>query len=150
MSTTPKSKTLRRSLSTPYQKGRRSSSGCFAPFKSPAASSNTKNDSVTNKEETSEKVKQQIPCKLNTRQPDDKVTLANEVVQMHQKCQQLDQEIEELRKSYDEEELPMYVDKLHQYNEIKDIAQMLIGKIAEFERTTTKRLYERFGLDLDD
>ncbi|XP_066929231.1 uncharacterized protein [Clytia hemisphaerica] len=99
MSTTPKSKTLRRSLSTPYQKGRRSSSGCFAPFKSPAASSNTKNDSVTNKEETSEKVKQQIPCKLNTQQPDDKVTLANEVVQMHQKCQQLDQEIEELRKS---------------------------------------------------
>ena len=33
--------------------------------------------------------------------------------------------------SYDEDELPMYVDRLHKYNEIKDIAQSVIGRIGK-------------------
>ena len=31
-----------------------------------------------------------------------------------------------------EEELIDHIDKLHTYNEIKDIAQMLLGKIGEY------------------
>jgi len=39
---------------------------------------------------------------------------------------------------------------LHKYNEIKDIAQMVIGKLAEIENTTTKKLYEKFDMDMED
>ncbi|CAG8716707.1 9796_t:CDS:2, partial [Dentiscutata heterogama] len=39
---------------------------------------------------------------------------------------------------------------LHEYNAIKDIGQMLFGKCAELDGTTTKEIYERFGLELDD
>ena len=39
---------------------------------------------------------------------------------------------------------------LHEYNEIKDIGQMLIGKYAEMQGTTTSKMYEQFGLDLLD
>ncbi|CAG8802329.1 1555_t:CDS:2, partial [Gigaspora rosea] len=39
---------------------------------------------------------------------------------------------------------------LHEYNAIKDIGQMLFGKCAELDGITTKEIYERFGLELDD
>ncbi|CAG8478393.1 2212_t:CDS:10 [Dentiscutata erythropus] len=39
---------------------------------------------------------------------------------------------------------------LHEYNAMKDIGQMLFGKCAELDGTTTKEIYERFGLELDD
>lgn len=40
--------------------------------------------------------------------------------------------------------------QLHAYNEIKDVGQMLIGKIAEAEGCKCKELYPRFGLELTD
>ncbi|KAG0222825.1 swi5-like zinc finger protein [Actinomortierella wolfii] len=46
--------------------------------------------------------------------------------------------------------LAQHVKKLHQYNEIKDVGQLLLGKCAEFEGTTIRRQYEIFGLDPDD
>ena len=49
-----------------------------------------------------------------------------------------------------EDELQLHIDALHEYNEVKDVGQMLLGKIAELEGTTTTSLYERFGLDLDN
>eukprot|EP01083_Nonionella_stella_P168222 567335_1 len=42
------------------------------------------------------------------------------------------------------------IDILHQYNEIKDIAQKLMGTMNEIKGTTTKELYESFGLNLTD
>ncbi len=40
--------------------------------------------------------------------------------------------------------------KLHAYNEVKDIAQSLLGRLATAEGCTTKALYVRFGLSLSD
>ncbi|RHZ82664.1 hypothetical protein Glove_106g52 [Diversispora epigaea] len=40
--------------------------------------------------------------------------------------------------------------RLHEYNGIKDIGQMLFGKCAEIEGTTIKGMYERFGVGLND
>ena len=34
--------------------------------------------------------------------------------------------------SYNVDELPMYVDRLHKYNEIKDVAQSVIGRIGKY------------------
>ncbi|GJJ78529.1 DNA repair protein Swi5/Sae3 [Entomortierella parvispora] len=39
---------------------------------------------------------------------------------------------------------------LHEYNEIKDVGQIILGKCAEIEGTTIKSQYEKYGLDTDD
>ena len=43
-----------------------------------------------------------------------------------------------------------HIRALHGYNEMKDVAQMLMGKLAEMEGGLTRQLYPRFNLDLDD
>ena len=43
-----------------------------------------------------------------------------------------------------------YMDRLHRYNEAKDLAQALIGKLAQLTGTTTRSLYSKFGLSFDD
>ena len=76
--------------------------------------------------------------------------------------------IAELEKEYTEDELAMHIAKLHEYNEIKDVAQDLLGRLGAFdlafrvphshtsivvaqaEQTTTRSLYPKFNLELDD
>lgn len=43
-----------------------------------------------------------------------------------------------------------YMSRLHRYNEAKDIAQALIGKLAQITGKTTKDLYPDFNLSLED
>lgn len=43
-----------------------------------------------------------------------------------------------------------YMDRLHRYNEAKDMAQALMGKLAQLSGTTTRNLYPNFGLSFDD
>ena len=59
-------------------------------------------------------------------------------------------EIEELSREYSEDELQQYIDHLHEYNEIKDVGQLLLGKLAEVQGTTVSELYREFDLSLDD
>ena len=46
--------------------------------------------------------------------------------------------------------LSLQIKLLHEYNDIKDIGQMLLGKYAELQGTTTAEMYHEFGLDLKD
>ncbi|KAJ1975869.1 swi5-like zinc finger protein [Dimargaris cristalligena] len=43
-----------------------------------------------------------------------------------------------------------YIQQLHDYNEIKDIGQIVIGKVAVVDGTTTRETYKKFGLHVDD
>ncbi|KAF9328796.1 swi5-like zinc finger protein [Podila minutissima] len=43
-----------------------------------------------------------------------------------------------------------HIEKLHEYNEIKDVGQVILGKCAELEGTTIRQQYENFGLDPTD
>lgn len=40
-----------------------------------------------------------------------------------------------------------YIEKLHEYNEIKDIAQSFLGKLAELRGSTLMALYDEFDLN---
>ena len=43
-----------------------------------------------------------------------------------------------------------YLTLLHQYNEIKDTAQELIGHLARIEGTSTKQIYQELFPEIDD
>ena len=62
--------------------------------------------------------------------------------------QQLQRQIEQLlwvEKEY-EEKVQAHIDRLHRYNEVKDAAQALLGRLAAMRGTTTAELYEEFGI----
>ncbi|XP_003444402.1 DNA repair protein SWI5 homolog [Oreochromis niloticus] len=80
-----------------------------------------------------------------------KVSPTEEVEELERRREQLDTEIAQLEaEGYRVEELEHHIDKLHEYNDIKDIGQSLLGRIAALRGTTTRDLYAHFGLELDD
>ncbi|KAF7669540.1 hypothetical protein LDENG_00155520 [Lucifuga dentata] len=80
-----------------------------------------------------------------------KVSTEEEVEELKKRRDQLDTEIAQLdAEGYRVEELEHHIDMLHEYNDIKDIGQMLLGRIAALRATTTRELYSHFGLELDD
>ncbi|CAO2627763.1 DNA repair protein SWI5 homolog [Lemmus lemmus] len=63
----------------------------------------------------------------------------------------LDKEISQLvKEGYCVIELEDHIVLLHEYNDDKDVAQMLLGKLALTCGVTTKELYPDFDLDLSD
>ncbi|WAR30587.1 SWI5-like protein [Mya arenaria] len=53
-------------------------------------------------------------------------------------------------KGYQESELQTHIEKLHEYNEIKDVGQMVLGRLAGMQGVTTRDLYDQYGLNLED
>lgn len=43
-----------------------------------------------------------------------------------------------------------YMQSLHEYNEVKDVGQALLGKLAQLTGQTTRKLYPDFGLSLEE
>ncbi|KRZ61062.1 Trafficking protein particle complex subunit 4, partial [Trichinella nativa] len=62
----------------------------------------------------------------------------------------LDTEIELLEsRGYRVEDLDIYIEKLHVYNDLKDLCQMLLGQLAVLQEVTTRDLYKSFDLIFD-
>ncbi|XP_054249390.1 DNA repair protein SWI5 homolog [Indicator indicator] len=77
--------------------------------------------------------------------------LRYEIEELKQKDLALDQEIAQLlSEGYNLEELNQHISLLHEYNDIKDAGQMLLGKLAVIRGVTTKELYPKYDLELSD
>ncbi|XP_054076953.1 DNA repair protein SWI5 homolog [Rissa tridactyla] len=77
--------------------------------------------------------------------------LRYEIEELKQKDLALDQEIAQLlSEGYSLEELEKHISLLHEYNDIKDAGQMLLGKLAVIRGVTTKQLYPEYDLELSD
>uniref|UniRef100_A0A8C3RDD1 DNA repair protein SWI5 homolog n=1 Tax=Cyanoderma ruficeps TaxID=181631 RepID=A0A8C3RDD1_9PASS len=95
---------------------------------------------------------QEIPSPKSL-QPDgaSEEALRCEIEELKQKDLALDQEIAQLlSEGYSLEELDKHISLLHEYNEIKDAGQMLLGKLAVIRGVTTKQLYPEYDLELSD
>jgi len=77
--------------------------------------------------------------------------LKKELETLQAKQKQIETDVKELEAcGYKESELQTHIEKLHEYNEIKDVGQMVLGRIASIKGVQTKDLYEEYGLNLDD
>ncbi|XP_015422616.1 PREDICTED: DNA repair protein SWI5 homolog [Myotis davidii] len=74
-----------------------------------------------------------------------------DIQKLKEKRDVLDKEISQLiSEGYSVDELEDHIAQLHEYNDIKDVGQMLLGKLAVIRGVATKELYPEFGLDMSD
>uniref|UniRef100_A0ABI8ADW1 DNA repair protein SWI5 homolog n=1 Tax=Felis catus TaxID=9685 RepID=A0ABI8ADW1_FELCA len=89
-----------------------------------------------------------IPCQADGASED---SLHLDIQKLKEKRDLLDTEISQLiSEGYSVDELEDHISQLHEYNDIKDVGQMLLGKLAVIRGVTTKELYAEFGLDMND
>jgi Fe-S cluster assembly scaffold protein SufB len=71
--------------------------------------------------------------------------------ELREQIEQVNQEIGKLTEEDSRiDDVGNYVDILHEYNDLKDTGQALLGQLATIEGTTTKEMYKRFKLELED
>ncbi|KAK7095201.1 DNA repair protein SWI5 homolog [Littorina saxatilis] len=81
----------------------------------------------------------------------DTTRLQKEVAELEEQLREVEQQIYKLKdEGLDESELAEHITKLHEYNEIKDTAQMVLGHIATLQGVRTRDVYPKYRLELDD
>ncbi|XP_041429294.1 DNA repair protein SWI5 homolog [Xenopus laevis] len=92
----------------------------------------------------------QSPCSSQSSRGSE-FSLQKEVSELKGKVAALDQEISQLEsEGLSVAELEEHITLLHEYNELKDAGQMLLGRLAVLRGVTTKVLYAEFGMNLED
>lgn len=84
----------------------------------------------------------------------DRTKLVEAVSGLRAKVISMSSELDALRLRKDDmptqDQLKEHMERLHLYNERKDIGQSLLGHLAELEREKLERLYEKYSLEVDD
>lgn len=70
-----------------------------------------------------------------------KEEIESETKSVDKKIAELTERQKDLEKKIDKK-----LDLIHSYNDTKDIAQFLMGKLAEMEQCTVKTIHERMGV----
>ena len=84
----------------------------------------------------------------------ERARLIESIVNLRAKLNSEAEELEALELRRDQmptqEQLNEHMQRLHKYNENKDIGQELMGKLAEIEKEKVEVMYEKYGIELDD
>ncbi|XP_005992209.1 DNA repair protein SWI5 homolog [Latimeria chalumnae] len=81
----------------------------------------------------------------------DRAVLEAQIEDLKKKRDALDADIEQLlSEGYSLEELEKHISLLHEYNDVKDVGQLLLGKLAVVRGVPTRDLYGEFKLELED
>ncbi|XP_069465245.1 DNA repair protein SWI5 homolog [Ambystoma mexicanum] len=101
---------------------------CNSSFKSPIQSPNSSNPAVGTEE-----------------------ALQREIDDLRHRDSALGIETQQLMaEGYSVDELEEHITLLHEYNDLKDAGQLLLGRLAVLRGVTTKDLYKEFNLDVED
>jgi hypothetical protein len=86
--------------------------------------------------------------------PPERIKCMSDIVALRSKLQTVSQELDCLLMKKDqfptEEQIKEHMDRLHRYNEQKDIGQGLLGHLAEIKNCKVQKMYEEYGLDEND
>jgi len=74
----------------------------------------------------------------------------DELAILRRRLQTIETELTGYDKQEYDKEIVDHMNRLHDYNELKDTAQMLMGQLAVIEGGLTRDLYKRYGLELED
>lgn len=76
--------------------------------------------------------------------------VSRNITKLQAELEQVKQQLSPLLAVYSEDDVQRYIDALHEYNEVKDAAQTLLGKYAELQQVTVAQAHEKFGLGVED
>ena len=81
-------------------------------------------------------------CQSNRMEEDDE---KEEILRLHREIVEMNKQIEINERNSKES-----LNKVHEYNDIKDIGQMLLGRLGQLENKTIQQLYEEYNIDVND
>lgn len=75
-----------------------------------------------------------------------------ELATLRSRLQELDAQIAQHapKETAYNKEIGEHMERVHDYHELKDVAQALMGRLATIEGVLTRDLYKRYDLDLED
>ena len=80
----------------------------------------------------------------------EKSCIEDEISVLREESIKLKEKLKLLSSDCSEGEMEGILDRLHEYNDIKDATQILLGKLADFDEKPVAALYSRFGLNTTD
>ena len=87
----------------------------------------------------------------NDKVPQKSLSKEDELNCLIRREEELDKEISSLKDlGLEVEELQGHIKNLHEYNEIKDAAQIVLGRLAELEGVTVKEMHDKYGVTVLD
>lgn len=100
-------------------------------------------------EQNNAKTQKESRRKLSQKSSSKIKDLEDKYLELKSREEGLDKEIEKLISSGVNTNLEPQMKALHDYNEMKDLAQMVLGYLANAEHTTVADLHTRYNLPLD-
>ena len=80
----------------------------------------------------------------------EKSCIEEEISVLKEESAKLEQKLELLSSECSEIDMEDILNRLHEYNDIRDATQILLGKLADFDESPISALYSRFGLNTTD
>lgn len=77
--------------------------------------------------------------------------IQNEINRLKKSIEEIDEEISKLEADgYLVDDLDRIIEELHVYNETKDTAQIVLGKLAHIHGITIKEMHKKYDIDIDN